>query len=216
LEPFVMRQTLAKLALGLLLGVGLASPAWGQAAAKTKPSAATKPKARAAKVDLNTATAEELQELPGIGPSRAEAIIKARPFKSVADLKKVDDVPSRVYDEIAPRLAASAPPAVAARPSTKKAMPKPATPRAKAAVKEAEKEDDPAHQDRKKTALAPGRKINLNTATAEDLQELPGIGPVRSAAIVKGRPFASIEDVMKVDGIKEGIFGQIKDHITVK
>lgn len=305
-----MRRTLAQFALGLMLGLGLAAPAWGQAtprtkeAAKAKGSAAAKARAKAAKVDLNTATAdeleelpgigparsaaiikarpfksvadlksvpgipadvyeelaprltaseatatpkkaagkamakakaaakeaapatgkvdlntataEELQELPGIGPARAEAIMAARPFKSVADLKKVEDVPARVYNEIEPRLIASAAPVVAAREPAPKAMPKASTPRAKAAAKEAEKEDDPAHLNRKKAALAPGRKINLNTATADELQELPGIGPVRSAAILKARPFESIEDVMKVDGIKEGIFGQIKDHISVK
>ena len=87
---------------------------------------------------------------------------------------------------------------------------------AKAAAKEAEEEEHPAQQSRKKAALAPGRKININTASVEELQELPGIGPVRSEAIVKGRPFETIEDVMKVDGIKEGIFGWIKDHISVK
>ena len=309
-----MRRTLAQLALGLMLGLGLAAPAWGQAAAKTKDTAKAKgspaAKTKAAKVDLNTATADELEELPGVGPARSAAIIKARPFKTVADLKKLDEIPARLYDEIAPRLTVSEPtstpkkaatramtkggapkakatvkeatavvgkvdlntatadelqelpsigparaeaiikarpfkavddlkkvedvparvyneieprltasaPAIAAKESSPKAMPKATTPKAKAAAsaKEAEKEDDPSRLNRKKAALAAGRKINLNSATAEELQELPGIGPVRSAAIIKARPFETIEDVMKVDGIKEGIFGQIKDHISVK
>jgi competence ComEA-like helix-hairpin-helix protein len=168
------------------------------------------------KVDLNTATAEELEELPGIGPTRSAAIIKARPFKTVADLKNVDEVPTRVYNEIEPRLAARPPAVVETKTAARKPMTKAESPRAKAAAKEAEKEEAPAQQSRKKEALAPGRKINLNTASVEELQELPGIGPVRSEAIVKARPYETIEDVMKVDGIKEGIFGWIKDHITVK
>ncbi len=168
------------------------------------------------KVDLNTATADELEELPGIGPARAAAIIKARPFKAVADLKNVDEVPARVYNEIEPRLIASPPAVVETKTAAKKAVARAESPRAKAAAKEAEEEEHPAQQSRKKAALAPGRMININTASADELQELPGIGPVRSEAIIKGRPFETIEDVMKVDGIKEGIFGWIKDHITVK
>jgi competence protein ComEA len=68
--------------------------------------------------------------------------------------------------------------------------------------------------------LAPGEMININTASAEELDKLPEIGPVKAQAIVDYRnangKFASIEDVMKVSGIKEGTFAKIKDHITVR
>ena len=68
--------------------------------------------------------------------------------------------------------------------------------------------------------LAPGEMININTASAEELDKLPEIGPVKAKAIVDYREangkFAAIEDVMKVSGIKEGTFAKIKDHITVK
>ena len=57
--------------------------------------------------------------------------------------------------------------------------------------------------------------MNLNTASKEDLEKLPEIGPVKAQAIIEGRPYKKIEDVMKVKGIKEGIFEKIKDHITV-
>ena len=64
--------------------------------------------------------------------------------------------------------------------------------------------------------LKAGQKININTASKEELDVLPGIGPVRAQAIIDGRPFKTIEDVMKVKGIKEVEFGKIKDMITVK
>lgn len=62
-------------------------------------------------------------------------------------------------------------------------------------------------------------KLNLNTATEAQLESLPGIGPARAAKIVAYRTkhgkFASIRDIMKVSGIKEGIFAEIEDYITV-
>ena len=61
-----------------------------------------------------------------------------------------------------------------------------------------------------------GEKVNINTASKDELDVLPGIGPVRAQAIIDGRPFKAIEDVMKVKGIKEVEFGKIKEMITVK
>jgi competence protein ComEA len=65
----------------------------------------------------------------------------------------------------------------------------------------------------------PGSKINVNTATAAELEQLPGIGPVLAQRIVEYReangPFQSIEDIKKVSGIGEAKFEQIKDLITV-
>jgi competence protein ComEA len=63
--------------------------------------------------------------------------------------------------------------------------------------------------------LAPGTKFNLNTASAEELEKLPGIGKKKAEAIVAGRPFSKVEDVMKIKGIKTGVFNKIKDYVTV-
>ncbi len=43
--------------------------------------------------------------------------------------------------------------------------------------------------------------ININTATAEELTALPGVGPSKAAAIIAGRPFEAIEDIERVPGI---------------
>ena len=61
-----------------------------------------------------------------------------------------------------------------------------------------------------------GQKVDINTAAKDDLDALPGIGPVKAQAIIDARPFKTIEDIMKVKGIKDGEFSKIKDLITVK
>jgi len=60
-----------------------------------------------------------------------------------------------------------------------------------------------------------GSRVNLNTATQKELQKIPGIGPRKAKAIIKGRPYKSPEDIMKVRGIKKKTYKKIKDMITV-
>jgi len=62
-------------------------------------------------------------------------------------------------------------------------------------------------------------KININTATLAELESLPRIGPKVAQRIIDYRtqngPFKKVEDLMKVQGIGEKIFNQLKDRITV-
>lgn len=64
-----------------------------------------------------------------------------------------------------------------------------------------------------------GGKININIASESQLCDIPGIGAVRAAAIAAYRQehgaFETIEDIMKVSGIKQGTYDKIKDSITV-
>ena len=68
-------------------------------------------------------------------------------------------------------------------------------------------------------AQTAGSRVNLNTASREELMTLDGIGETRADAIIRYREmyggFQTIEDVMNVSGIKEGAFEKIKDSITV-
>lgn len=64
------------------------------------------------------------------------------------------------------------------------------------------------------------RKVNLNTASREELMTVPGIGGVRADAILEYREssggFRNIEEIKNVSGIKAGIYAKIQDYITAE
>jgi competence protein ComEA len=69
-------------------------------------------------------------------------------------------------------------------------------------------------------ATAPsGERINVNTASAEELTALPGIGPSYAQRIIEYRekngPFRKVEDLLNVRGIGEKTLERIKDKVTV-
>jgi competence protein ComEA len=62
-------------------------------------------------------------------------------------------------------------------------------------------------------------KVNINTADKTELMTLPGIGESKANLIIDYREsngsFGSIEDIMNINGIKDGVYGKIKEYITV-
>ena len=65
-----------------------------------------------------------------------------------------------------------------------------------------------------------GGKININTASAEELDELPGVGPVLAGRIIDYREqnggFQSLEQLKNVSGIGEAVFEKLKDFISLE
>lgn len=74
-------------------------------------------------------------------------------------------------------------------------------------------------QDAAAAAPRPGPQVNINAATAEQLEELPGVGPKMAARIVEYRQknggFKKVEDLMNVRGLGEKNFLKLKPFITV-
>jgi competence ComEA-like helix-hairpin-helix protein len=68
-------------------------------------------------------------------------------------------------------------------------------------------------------APPPGDRVNINTATVDELVTLPGIGKAYAQRIVEYRdkngPFKKVEDLLNVRGIGEKTFERIRDRITV-
>jgi competence protein ComEA len=198
------------------------TPTAGDASKTSKPD-------KAGKINLNTADEKTIAGAKGVGEKLAKELVKNRPYKTWEDVSAVKGVGSgkkldslKKVLKLSEGVAAAADEKTAKDKGSKTAKASEAAPAAaagtvaagstKAKPATSEKSDAPK--------IAPGTKININTATKEQLDALPEIGPVKAQAIVDYRnangKFASPEDIMKVPGIKEGTFAKIKDYVVVR
>jgi len=97
---------------------------------------------------------------------------------------------------------ATTPPSTPA-PSTKTEPPRTPTPGTKPATKPAQT-----------SAACPEEKVDVNAASTDNLKKLPQIGVQRANAIVKARPYATPEDLMKKKVLKKAVYDKIKACIT--
>ena len=105
-----------RLSIALLASLLLVAPAAAQTSTQpgttaTKPAMAPKPATTgtapsAAMLDINTASKAQLEVLKGVGPVRAEAIIKGRPYKGKDELVQKNIVPANVYADIKDKIIA--------------------------------------------------------------------------------------------------------------
>ena len=98
------------LSIGLALLVGMAT-----AAAQTR----TTPAPAANLIDINSASRDVLMTLEGIGEVRADAIIRARPFRAKTELVERRLIPEALYDKIADKVVARPPPGTTPTPTTR-------------------------------------------------------------------------------------------------
>jgi competence protein ComEA len=152
-----------------------------------------------AAVDLNAAGETEIAALPGIGPSKARAIVDHRTahgaFRAVDEL---DDVPGIGPATIANLRGLVSVEATAAAPSV----------------------DDPTTAVPIASATGVFARVNVNTADGAALERLPGIGPSQAQAILEHRgahgPFAACSALAQVPGLGPATLAGLMDYCAVK
>jgi competence protein ComEA len=144
------------------------------------------------RLDPNTAPLEELRRLPGIGPTRAAAILAERhsggPFRELDDMVRVPGIGLKTLEALSSHLTFTG----------------------------GTSNDRRAHVSRPSGDVS--RPVNVNRADIKELEQITGIGPALSARIVATRqrlgPFRRLEDLLLVPGIGpvnlQNIQGQVR------
>ncbi len=146
------------------------------------------------RLDPNTASADQLDRLPGVGPATAQALVQAREqgvrFTVPEDLLRVPGIGPATLAKARAHLRLDSP-----SPSSERATRRPPP--------------DP-----------PGDRVDVNRADVERLQDLPGVGPALAQRIVELRtrsgPFTSVDQLSSVRGIGAATVERLRPHVRLR
>jgi competence protein ComEA len=194
-------------ALGLLAWHGIAASRWAARPTTLEPGAGI-----AFQLDLNRADHAQLVQLPGVGDglaARVEAYRAERHgFRSVDELRHVGGIGPTTLERLRPFVYVGGLPEGEEReettPDPPRAAPRDVKPRGGMAVTG-------------KKAAGLTSPVDINRASPEELQRLPGVGPALSARIVEARrqrPFASVDELRLVPGIGPKTLERLRPHVV--
>ena len=154
-------------------------------------------------VNINTASQSQLESLPGIGPSKAAAILEYRgsngPFTTVEQLDNVPGIGPATMGNLRPLVELGEGDAAPVEAASAEMTTAPAV---------------------TTTPTGSSDRINVNVASQGQLEDLPGIGPSKAAAILQYRadngPFASCASLDAVNGIGPATVSALSDRCTVE
>jgi competence protein ComEA len=199
------RSAQATAVLLLLLALALlAWHAWNSQRGRCNPSTLESGILDSPTLDLNQADRAQLLQLPGVGDNLARRIEAYREqhhgFRDVDELRNVSGIGPKMLEKLRPFLY------VSPRASDEPAEPRQAIPEKKS----------PAVGKKKDLAA---KRIDVNRAGVDELQQLPGIGPKLSQRILETRqkkPFQSVNDLRRVRGIGPKILERLRPHVFVE
>ena len=162
------------------------------------------------KIDVETASAGELSRLPRVGPRLAKTIVADRAahgsFGSAAGLDRVPGVGPGLLKLLEPHVVFGG-----AGDGIEHAV---------CAATTASLRSGPAARPTAPPPDCPAAPLNLNSASLEELDALPGVGRARAAAIVQYRtehgPFSKIEELTRVSGFGPSALQRLQPHVVTR
>jgi competence protein ComEA len=211
----------AQLALVFLLGVAttlIAVRCWSSGRWGARPTDLERGVLLTYRIDLNRATRAELLQLPSVGESLANRIDERRqrrPFQKVEELIEVPGIGLTTLERLRPWVCVHVedsgdddePVAMVRKPS------RPSEKASAAGMMNGGNARSPSKKEANLTA-----PVNINRASPEELQRLPGIGPKLAQRIFEQRlkaPFKSLDDLRRVPGIGPKTLDKIRPFIIV-
>jgi comEA protein len=185
------------------------------------------PLAPGERIDPNTASADELDRLPKVGPALAQRIVEWRgshgAFRTMADLDSVPGVGPALLRDAGPYLALAPAPAEKGNReqgtgnSKQNAAQPPGSERRSSQSAASVADWD---RSRKRSASPPAAQdapVEVNRASADELATLPGIGPALARRIVEWRgangPFRTVDDLERVPGIGPATVERLRPRV---
>ncbi|MEO8199318.1 MAG: helix-hairpin-helix domain-containing protein [Gemmatimonadota bacterium] len=164
--------------------------------------AAHRPLAKGEHIDVNRATTQDLTRLPRVGLSLAQRIVAYRdsngPFRGPDALDRVPGIGPGMIKSLTPHLAFNG--TAGQRVST-------------VGIAEGSRVSGPAT-----SPATPSPRLNVNAASAREIETLPLIGPSRALAIVAWRErhgsFKTLDDLVSVPGVSRRMVDAIRDRIA--
>ncbi|HAJ05237.1 MAG TPA: hypothetical protein DCL76_01620, partial [Chloroflexi bacterium] len=140
------------------------------------------------KFDINTTSVNDLIKLPQVGPGLAQEIIANRPYQHIAELKSVSGIGDKLYLVLKKYLKVSS-----------------FDIGSNLGV-------DAVQKDVSRERLG---KLDINKASIEQLQAVPGIGQVLADTIVSGRPYSNLGDLQRINGVGNKVYQGLRKYLKV-
>ena len=145
------------------------------------------------KININTASLEQLESLPKVGPVTAKNIVDYResngPFRSIEDIQNVPRIGPKTFENLRPYITTG-------------------------------NDEEPVYKKSSDSDTSSPDKININTASETKLATVPGIGPKTARSIVEYReqhgPFKSVDELENVPRIGKKTIEKVKPYLTVE
>ena len=158
------------------------------------------------RVDVDVAGAAELTRLPKVGPRLAKVIVADRQehgaFGSLAGLDRVSGIGPGLLKVLGPLVVFSG------------------TAGPRGAGAEVAQKSAPPVKASAPPSCCPATPLNINSATAAELDALPGIGPAKAAAILQYReqhgPFTAVEELARVPGFGVAAVARLRERVAVR